>query len=208
MRKTIAAVAVALAMAGCSSNGNGQAGGDASKGGKDACGLLTDEQINQATELGPKAHAPIPDWPVPSCRWDLNGENNFVKIYTGDAKMFTAPHGEELPGLGDKAAWEPVGEKVQATKGGTAFELWIVLTNQKDMQKRAAVRMANDVAAKLGWGGGAQVPTGTGSASTTSSSKSSTTETSTAKSSKTSETKESEPDSSEPETNETEPSSN
>lgn len=167
MRKTIAAVAVALVLAGCSgSNGNSNgSAGDASKAtGKDACGLLTDEQINQAAQLAPKSHAPVPNYPVASCRWELNGENNVIKLYSGEANMFPIDaKGEPLPGLGDKAVWEPVGAKVQATKGGVSFELWPVLVNHEDMQKHVGVMLANDVAAKLGWGGGAKVPDAGGS---------------------------------------------
>ena len=68
MRKSIAAIAVALTLAGCSSAGNGQAGGDPKSAATDACGLLTDEQINQAAQLGPRAHAPIPNNPLRTCK--------------------------------------------------------------------------------------------------------------------------------------------
>jgi hypothetical protein len=169
MKKTIAVIATALTLAGCSSSGGGQAGGIGSSD-TDACGLLTDDQINQATQLAPKAHAPIPNNPLKTCRWDLNGENNLVKIYTGDAKWFVDPKGDALDGLGDKATWDPGAEKVTAIKGGVGFELWIVLLNQTDQERPAATKLANDVAAKFGWGGGAKVPDAAGSATRTSTS--------------------------------------
>jgi hypothetical protein len=167
MRKSIATIAVALTLAGCSSAGNGgQAGGDPKSAATDACGLLTDEQINQAAQLGPRAHAPIPDNPLRTCKWDLNGENNFVKIYSGDAKMFGDGKGDTLSGLGDKAVWDGGARKVQAVKGDTGFELWIQLFNQQDHEQAAAIALANDVATKLGLGGTAQVPATTGAAKT------------------------------------------
>jgi hypothetical protein len=169
MKKTIAAIAAALTLAGCSSSGGGQAGGIGSSD-TDACGLLTDDQINQATQLAPKAHAPIANNPLKTCRWDLYGENNLVKIYTGDAKWFADPKGDALAGLGDKAIWDPDAQKVTAIKGGVGFELWIVLLNQTDQERPAATRLANDVAAKFGWGGGAKVPDATSSATKTSTS--------------------------------------
>jgi hypothetical protein len=166
MKKTLAAVAAALTLAGCSSGtSGGQAGGSTND--QDACGLLADDQINQAAQLAPKAHAVIPNNPLKTCRWDLNGENNVIKIYTGDAKLFAESKGDALDGLGDKAVWDPGAEKVQAVKGGTTFELWIVLLNQRDHERTAAIKLANDVAAKLGWGGGAKIPADTGSATKT-----------------------------------------
>jgi hypothetical protein len=176
MRKSIAVIAAALTLAGCSSAGNGgQAGGDPKATATDACGLLTDEQINQAAQLGPRAHAPIPDNPLRTCGWDLNGEKNFVKIYEGDAKMFGDGKGDDLPGLGDKAVWDSGARKVWAVRGDTGFELWIQLFNQQDHEQAAAVTLANDVAAKLGWGGAAEVPATTGGSKTTSTPKTPTT---------------------------------
>ncbi|GAB3905495.1 hypothetical protein GCM10029964_100830 [Kibdelosporangium lantanae] len=181
MRKSIAAIAAALALAGCSSAGNsGQAGGDQKTAATDACGLLTDEQINQAAQLGPRAHAPIPDNPLRTCKWDLNGENNFVKIYSGDAKMFDGGKGDTLAGLGDKAVWDGGARKVQAVRGDTGFELWIQLFNQQDHEQAAAITLANDVAAKLGWSGAAKVPAGGSASKTTSAPTTSTKETTTA----------------------------
>jgi hypothetical protein len=113
MNKTIAAVAAALTLAGCSSSG--ATGAAAAPGGsssiKDACSLLTDEQVTKILDKAPTKHDEDKTIPtIKNCKWETGDDLASMSIAYGKTSDYPVANiddgkWEKLSGVGEKAGF-------------------------------------------------------------------------------------------------------
>jgi hypothetical protein len=113
MKKTIAAVATALTLAGCSSSGG--TGAAAAPGGssdlKDACSLLTDDQVTKILDTAPTKHAEDRTTPtIKNCQWETGDTLASMSIAYGKIGQYPVANiddgkWEKISGVGEKAGY-------------------------------------------------------------------------------------------------------
>jgi hypothetical protein len=113
MKKTLTAVAAALTLAGCSSSGG--TGAAPAPGGssdlKDACGLLTDDQVAKILDKAPTKHTEDRTIAtIKNCKWETDDVLASMSIAygkTADYHVANTDEGkwEKLSGVGEKAAY-------------------------------------------------------------------------------------------------------
>jgi hypothetical protein len=113
MKKTIAAVAAALTLAGCSSSGGtGAAAAPGASGDlKDACNLLTDEQVGKILDKAPTKHTEDRTTPtIKNCEWETGDDLASMSIAYGKAAQYPVANTddgkwEKISGVGEKAGY-------------------------------------------------------------------------------------------------------
>jgi hypothetical protein len=166
MRKTlVAATGIALALvAGCSSGkdkGGAPAGPAAAPGGKDTCGLVSDDQLTKAFGQKPSSHQASNDI-TNGCKWLFPNDNASLHIYVSNGApdpRITEKGAEPVPGIGDKAGWHTEAGVMFAVAGSTNLQVIVGIgtadissPQHAEREKQAGISVTRNAFASLGVG--------------------------------------------------------